>query len=337
MPSMKNIILYLIRMMSAIVLSILLLNIITFFYRYTGVHITNHSHSTDFKWESYQYCMNMKEGYAWIRMDEKGFNNSFPRKKDKVDYLLMGSSHMEAIQMSSEENAGHLLNILLYNDYFYNIGISGHTIYRCVNNIDSANKQFSPSKGIIIEISETNLDDKMLSSVIKKKLKPIKSFDTGFIYYVQKYVQFIKFLLNQIADWRKMDSKVFTYDDYSNSKDTSYSNLHDEKINMFLALAKASLKPEQRLVFVYKPNTKIDENGKYISTKKDPSTELFKKACLRNGIDFIDLSDAFENLYNSKHILAHGFINSAVGVGHLNKYGHKVFAEEVAKVIGGNN
>lgn len=334
---MRKYINFSVKLFLAMFLSVTILNIMTFVYRYSGVHISNHDHSTDYTWEPNQYQINMKEGFAWIKMDSNGFNNSYPSKKDIPDYLLMGSSHMEAVQMGSEENAGYILNLLLPDEYFYNIGISGHTIYRCVNNLKDANKQFRPSKGIIIEISQTDLDDKMLSSVIDGKLKPIKSYDTGLIYYVQKYAQSIKYLFNQIADWRKMDSKVFVSNKRSNSHAVIHYKQYSEKLNDFLALAKSSIQTDKKLLFVYKPTTKIDENGKYISTKKDPSTELFKEACLRNGIDFIDLSDAFENLYNSKHILAHGFINSAVGVGHLNKYGHRVFAEEVAKVIGGNN
>ncbi len=334
---MRKFINFSVKLFLSMFLSVIVLNIMTFVYRYTGVHISNHDHSTDYTWEPNQYQMNMKEGFSWIKMDDNGFNNYYPSKKNNPDYLLMGSSHMEAVQMDSEENAGYILNLLLPNEYFYNIGISGHTIYRCVNNLKNANKEFRPSKGIIIEISQTDLDDKMLSSVIDGKLKPIKSYDTGLIYFVQKYAQSIKFLFNQIADWRKMDSKVFGSNKRSNSHAVIHYKQYSEKLNDFLALAKSSIQTDKKLLFVYKPTTKIDENGKYISTKKDPSTELFKEACLRNEIDFIDLSDAFENLYNSKHILAHGFINSAVGVGHLNKYGHRVFAEEVAKVIGGNN
>ena len=33
------------------------------------------------------------------------------------------------------------------------------------------------------------------------------------------------------------------------------------------------------------------------------------------------------------NILAHGFINSAIGQGHLNKYGCRVIAERIAIVI----
>ncbi len=63
------------------------------------------------------------------------------------------------------------------------------------------------------------------------------------------------------------------------------------------------------------------------------STMIEGFAWLKNDIIFVDTISAFESLYKEKHILAHGFTNTAVGSGHLNEYGHKLVAEVVAKMI----
>lgn len=47
----------------------------------------------------------------------------------------------------------------------------------------------------------------------------------------------------------------------------------------------------------------------------------------------MDMTDEFKALYEEKHILAHGFVNTAVGRGHLNKYGHRVIAQTLAEKI----
>lgn len=334
---MKKICLNLTKILIAGCLSIFLLSLFTFVYRYSGVHITNQSQSTDYTWEKYQYQTNMREGYAWIKTDKNGFNNAYVSKKTNPDYLLMGSSHMEALQMSSDENAGYLLNDLISDYYVYNVGISGHTIYRCINNLNNANRQFSPSQGVIVETSLTDLDLEMMNKVLNCDLKPIRSYDKGWIYYVQKYMQSVKFLFNQLDEWKKMDSSIFAKRVEKSIPSTIHDQVYLNTLDKFLAFAKASMQNGQRLIIVYKPLTKIDKNGKYISTRNDRNTQVFKELCQKNDIEFIDLSDAFESLYYEKHILAHGFINSAVGVGHLNKYGHMVFAEEVAKVIGGKS
>ena len=38
-------------------------------------------------------------------------------------------------------------------------------------------------------------------------------------------------------------------------------------------------------------------------------------------------------LYKTRHILPYGFLNTKVGYGHLNRYGHEVIAKRLAKEI----
>jgi hypothetical protein len=46
---------------------------------------------------------------------------------------------------------------------------------------------------------------------------------------------------------------------------------------------------------------------------------LFKTACAKNDIYFVNMTDTFLQAYNEKHILPHGFWNTPAGAGHLNK------------------
>ena len=89
----------------------------------------------------------------------------------------------------------------------------------------------------------------------------------------------------------------------------------------------------QKLLIVYQPKTAIDESGKYLSTSEDRYSEIFRQRCKSIGIEFVDLSEEFEALYTTEHVLAHGFSNTAAGEGHLNETGHKIFAEQVEAVV----
>lgn len=60
---------------------------------------------------------------------------------------------------------------------------------------------------------------------------------------------------------------------------------------------------------------------------------LFSQLCKKNDIIFVDSVSVFEALYTEQYILAHGFANTAVGVGHLNEYGHRAVAEVLANAI----
>ena len=47
------------------------------------------------------------------------------------------------------------------------------------------------------------------------------------------------------------------------------------------------------------------------------------------------MSDRFLKEFNEGYILPYGFVNSTVGSGHLNRYGHAMIADEIYKRIEG--
>lgn len=307
-------------------ISILFITAISYFYSFSGVHISTRSGATDYAWDSKQRKATMSEGIAFIDMDQNGYNNSYPvsdKNFDSIDTLIMGSSHMEAVNIASDKNAGYLLNRLLPGNT-YNIGISGHTIYRCVKNLYAAGRRYHPTN-IIIETDCVDLDVDEMRQVISGTMDVIPSYDSGILYYLQKYVPGIKELYNQASLWMSQGNREVKME--KEAEPEGYDAVLDE----FLSKAASTLNADQHILIVYQPKTEIDRNGSYISTVGESDT--FLEACAAHGIDFLDLSEPFEALYNDKHILAHGFINTAVGEGHMNEAGHRVFAEEVAKYI----
>ena len=90
-------------------------------------------------------------------------------------------------------------------------------------------------------------------------------------------------------------------------------------------------------IIMYHPSETLSEDGSVRYKTNIDDLKMFAKTCEDLGIIFVDMTPDFERLYEEEHILAHGFINTAVGTGHLNKYGHKAIAERLAEVIGGEN
>ena len=85
--------------MSAGAISLVLLSIFSIIYGLSGIHISNSSGATDYKWEPYQFKSTMIEGFACMKLDEYGFNNPNCSFITPVDVLIMGSSHMEAVNI----------------------------------------------------------------------------------------------------------------------------------------------------------------------------------------------------------------------------------------------
>ncbi len=314
-----------IKLIIAGIISIMLLSGFTVVYCNSGIHITNTTGATDYKWESGQLKTTMTEGFAWFRMDENGFNNAYSIE-EKVNNLLMGSSHMEAVEVNPHKNTGYLLNDMGLG-YTYNIGTSGHQIYNCVRNLSDAVNEYKPSGYVLLETDKIELDPDSMKKVLDGTYPHIPSYDTGIIYQIQKYAPAIKHLYNQIDVWR---TGVNGITDSDINVDVEYENLLEE----FLSKAQENASQTgARLVIFYQPKTIIDNEGIIISDTNSDALELFKSVCEENDIMFLDMTEPFLELYANEHILAHGFFNTGVGVGHLNKYGHQVIAKQLAEVI----
>ena len=82
---------------------------------------------------------------------------------------------MEALQVAADENTGYLLNNSLPDKSTYNIGISGHDIYRVVDNVDNAVLVYQPEEYLVIETATVILDEDEMKQVIEGTAKKIPS------------------------------------------------------------------------------------------------------------------------------------------------------------------
>lgn len=328
---------YLFKLFIAGSVSISILSVFSIFYSYSGVHIPNPDFTTDYIWESDQLKSTMTEGFAWLKMDKNGFNNAHIREASDtdIDILLMGSSHMEAANVASDENVGYRLNELLPNNYTYNIGISGHTIYSCVNNMENAIEHYQPTDYVILETDRIELCVDDMRKVIEGSYERIPSYNSGIVYHLQKKVPALKVIYKQIEEWKSAGERSKEEKDFLALQDKE-TDLVEYEVALESFLKKAADIAEEKgvkLIIFYQPTTELNIAGSLKNTTDKEYLSLFADTCKKNDILFVDMTEEFENLYETKHILAHGFSNTAVGKGHLNKYGHEVTAKKLAEII----
>ena len=327
--NLMGILFNLFKLVLAAIISIFLLSIIVYFYDFSGVHIKTEHLATDYSWEPYQIVHKLDEGLAYVKMDQNGYNNLEYPCIDVSDYIIMGSSQMESFNVAQTHNTTALLN-KLYNINAYNIGISGHTFYHCLNNFENAIERFTPQTGVVIVTDDIWLNTDNMNTVLKGEWEHIKSYDSGIIFMLQKKIPAIKALYKKVTDWRNAEIQASI---------TIKSPLDKEYCNYLYALlgnaSYISKENDIRLYILYQPRTKISADGCYIRDSDAEAINVFSSICEEFGITFVDMTDPFERLYNEQHILAHGFANTAVGYGHLNKYGHAIIAEKLASVLQG--
>ena len=324
------------RFIAASLIAVFVLSMVSMLYKHTSPHVSPIANETYYRWEAGSFTSTMEEGFAWIEMDQNGYNNL--KCFDSIDVLLMGSSHMEAVQISTEENVASRLNELLpYNTY--NIGISSHSFTHCVNNLKSAIEVFKPQKYIVIETSSISPKFDAMNDVINGKLSSVGGPDSGIKRLIQ-YVPAAKPILNQVLEWANSSSKNSVGGGYSETDNITILSDQERQLVLYSFLSiicddveGTGITP----IIMYHPSETLSEDGSVQYKTNADDLKIFAKTCEDLGIIFVDMTSDFERMYEEEHILAHGFINTSVGTGHLNKYGHKAIAERLAEVIGGEN
>ena len=174
----------------SIILSLSLLSIFMYFYRYS-MGEANNNNTTDAKNYPNQFMSNMEEGFAWLYCDKNGFNN-VKTPINGVDILIIGSSHTEALHVSSNENYGYLLNQLLPQYFTYNIGMSGHFLPTNINNLSNAYNFYLPRKCVVIEMDDRNYNIDDFQKVYEGKLPRMIPNDGGVKGIIKHYLPLIK-------------------------------------------------------------------------------------------------------------------------------------------------
>lgn len=323
---MKNkYIAYGIKAIIAAIIAFIILNLVCVFYYNLPVHSESETGATDYVWQSSKFYSRGTEGFAWGKTDENGFNNLYTLEQGDIDVLMMGSSHMEAFNVAQDKNAAYVLNEKFRDaniDFnVYNIGISGHTLARCLNNAENAVDEFKPNKYVIIETSSVRPDAEHIKAALENNLKPIESNNNGIIGKLQK-----------LPLLRRLYAQTKSAFGDENEKDNSADV--DEAFEKLLSRVNKKMQDSGiRLIIVYNCAVEIDEKGEALPQEDIESIQKFEKACERNNVIFVNMHRAFCDYYNDTNKLPRGFSNSRVGKGHLNQYGHEILADELFKVI----
>lgn len=317
------------RIIFSSVTALFLLSCFGLVYKRTGTHFMPEHRATDYRWPSNQWTSTMQEGFAWFFMDSNGYNNDVEYQQDN-DILIMGSSHMEAVQMQPSQNVASLLRMMTGRPV-YNIGVSSHILTHCVNNMRSALKKFPTKKYVIFETYIVRPSEIDMKAVIDGTLCPRRSFDKNLFVKYMDYIPAFKLVFNQASAWIKLSLKKFSK---KAEKHSIPNDQYDSHLRLFMKYVR-NCADEYAVtpIIVYHPGEKIKADGSISYDVDNESLKLFSNACEMENIVFVDMTQAFENMYYQEHKLAHGFINTAVGRGHLNVDGHRVIAEQLTLVI----
>ena len=247
----------------------------------------------------------------------------------------MGSSHMEAFNVAQNKNTVALLNNKStksgLNLNFYNIGISGHTLERCLYNLENAISEFSPQGYVVIETSSVKPSVESLKAALEDKLIPIESHNEGIIGKLQRF-PYLRLVYSQIKNAKGANLTEETKTENNNTKESHL--LLNELIQRS---SKTCNENGIKLIIFYNCKIELDEQGNVLEPKDAMDVKAFSEICKNNNVIFIDMHDSFKDNYIKTHKLPRGFSNSKAGTGHLNEDGHSVISRKIFDVISKSN
>lgn len=317
-------------------MALVILSLITSLFSTTPLRVENDLNNTDYKWEQSSVWMKMSEGISFGRIDEEGFNNL--NEVNNPDVLILGSSHIEAMNVNQTESTVTVLSNKLNGKYsVYNMGISGHTFYKVCQYLPQSIKAFEKKpKYIVIETDSIYLDEENVNAAITGNIEKTKVYDKGLIAKLQRIPAFRLFYHQYDSGLDKLlfpPKTSSTSSVSSNSADyestTTIDHAPYEKMLSYLKGIQDS--SGTKLIVMYHPFETLNKDGSI--SFNNTYTSTFADIAEEYDIEFVDMTSDFEKMYYEEHHVPHGFSTGEIGAGHLNKYGHQAIAERLYQTI----
>lgn len=301
-------------------------------YYNVPVHYENPTGATEYVWQSHKTYRKGTEGFVFGRTNNEGMNAPEDyHEGDRVDILLMGSSHMEGMNVEQEENTASVLEQLFEGEKnCYNIGMSGHTLAYCLSNLQAALDCYQPQDYVVIETRTLDFSDGEMGRLAEGKLQSIPSYSSGPIVLLQK-LPYLRLMYTKYLDDIDLGAHKPHETVPVEGVDPAYL---DQVLSKVLADAAESCREAGvQPMILYHPTLYLSKDGSpYVST--DPADlERMERCCRENGILFVDMTDSYLQGVTDGHRLPYGFANTKPGMGHMNSWGHRLFAQGIYRTI----
>ncbi len=302
-------------------------------YYNVPVHYPNPSGATDYKWEPDRFYSKGTEGFALGRTNNDGFNDLQDYTPgEKIDILLMGSSHMEAFNVAQDENAAAVLNTLFGGERrVYNIGTAGHTLLQCVNHLDSALTYYAPSQYVLLETCELSFPLSSIREAIDGTL-PVRASHTGGLITALQKLPFLRLLYTKYVKPGNDDGNAAVTADADEPELTPEQ--YEQAMDALTArIAQLCAAHHVTPILIYDPPVLPDADGKGYTAALPGQRETLAQVCAKNGVLLVDLTERYLFSMEEEGVFPFGFSNTEPGNAHMNRRGHRLFAEAACRLI----
>ena len=316
---------------SIFLLATILVNGICYFYYSPAIQTANHEKFTDLKNIPSAHNPHGVEGYGNISIDENGFNNQVDFAMDEAEILFIGSSQTEAQHVNAKENFVSLIHQEYPAARAYNLGISASTFSSTFFRIMPLREKFPRAKVFVFEINvmPSLADLQQMEKLLSEDDIPEKDISWKNGNMALKAIGTIpicRLLWRQYDHHRRNDTaKVIQSGDFD-------TDAYEQELRRVLLLGKEKAGTTEIIIFNL-AHTRLNKAGDVEIIPDQGENEIFQKVCSDINMTYIDMAEPFTEAYQSKHVLPYGFLNSPIGTGHLNRYGHCIIADTMETVL----
>ena len=302
-----------------------LLCLLCAFYFNTPVHFDNPDGATEYKYEPGLFFRGT-EGFGYGRVNNDGFNDMRDYTPgDRIDLLLMGSSHTEGFCVPQKDTAAAVLNRLFDGEKTaYSIGMAGHTFLYCVKRLDRALETYRPGEAVVIELATLSYDPSAMDAATDGTLPDIPSHTGGLLTALQK-LPFLRLIYTKYVKGNN-EAVAATLGTGSEVSEEVYASALSRLLKKTGELCLAH---GVKGILVYTPTVTPNEEGRGVTDARPGEREAFARLCGENGLVFLDLTERNIAAMEEDGQLLFGFANTSPGQGHINSLGLRVYAEAV--------
>lgn len=325
----KKVLVWLGKVLAAGITAFVILTLFCVFYYNPPIHVPSGNGATGYTREAGVFWSRATEGFANGKTDEAGYNNSYPAAKDTIDILMMGSSQTEGLYVNEDACASYLLNERFAGDgsdyYVYNIGMSAHTFYRNVSNLEAALAAYSPKEYVAVETSNLVCIPEEVEPSLLHTMPELTLEERSPLLKNLQRIPYLKLLYQQYQSGRMQEDTAAAASD-SELFDEWSLNATRQILSYIEDTAEAA---GCHALIYYIPPMVLGGDGTLQFQADDVTRETYAKLCKEEGILFVDMTERIQEAYETEYVLASGFDNTTIGYGHLNEYGHEILADAI--------
>lgn len=273
------------------------------------------------------------EGYGIYKVDKRGYLNP-EFEMAEIEYLTVGASHSQGKEVLYGNRYTDLLNAKNGANKYYTVSQDGMFFPQIVTGFSAIVSEFPNVKGIIIEIGGTWFEGEVLQKSLKQRdfkeeecgenLWKGLSLNSKLKAKVKEYTPFLSIAKKQL---QLVESKQKI-----KKEDKKKIDLAEYEIYLNCILEKMKEIYQGDIIIAYHPLVSLQKSGEMLILEEE-TDKIFEKCCEMNEIKFINMSTAFIEAYEKEYVVPYGFMNTTMGTGHLNKYGHRIMADEIWKAL----